>query len=273
MNRMLVYPSLNLFLTCFVTSFQQRTLITKKALRLLLKDYVSKAMDMHAKENLIQLLKEEIPVLAVFVAWCEATFESWHYIPKPILDLLGCFAHISPVCSYYPPSDELHINIRSLRLSETKIGDNVESMMFIQNAAPIIFNALATINCSKLPDEWFELFSLLHKKAVGTFKNDPHNLPPAATAEINNSLAYFPNWPIQCSRGSYRLDKANVKAAEVCKKKKTSKHSLMPGLFTVYCEHGMKTLHRKIQVPEKLRLGFLYTMVTKMNELDVFWKT
>lgn len=145
--------------------------------------------------------------------------------------------------------------------------------MFIQNAAPIIFNALATINCSKLPDEWFELFSLLHKKAVGTFKNDPHNLPPAATAEINNSLAYFPNWPIQCSRGSYRLDKANVKAAEVCKKKKTSKHSLMPGLFTVYCEHGIKTLHRKIQVPEKLRLGFLYTMVTKMNELDVFWKT
>ncbi len=128
-----------------------------------------------------------------------------------------------------------------------KIGDNVESMHYIQNAAPIVFSALTAINMYTLLDEWFELFSVLTEKAVGTFQKVIHNLPPATSAEIKNSLAYFPNWPVHCLRGSYWTDKENIRAAEVCKKKvckkkKTSKHSVMLGLFTVYCEHGMKTL-------------------------------
>ena len=110
--------------------------------------------------------------------------------------------------------------------------------MFILNEAPIIFNALTTINHSTLPDGWFALFNLLREKAVGTFEQDAHNLPPATFAETNNSLAYFPNWPVQCSCGCYQIDNVNV--AETCKKKKTTKHSVMPGLFTVYCERGKK---------------------------------
>ena len=110
-------------------------------------------------------------------------------------------------------------------------------MILILIEALILFNALTTINRSTLLDEWFALFSLLYEKAVGTFKQDAHNLPPATFAETTNSLAYFPNWPVQCFCGSYQINNVNTKAAETCRKEK---HSLMPEFFMIYCEHGMK---------------------------------
>eukprot|EP00795_Rhopilema_esculentum_P009031 gene9031-16674_t len=118
------------------------------------------------------------------------------------------------------------------------IGSNINAMTFIQKNAPIIFNILATIQSSPLPNVWKELFLLLGRISKQSCDKKPHTLPEATVAQKKNTLAYFPNWPVQCSRGSYYQDKSKKNEGPHCKKDK-KKTTLLPGLFTIYCEHGI----------------------------------
>ncbi len=105
----------------------------------------------------------------------------------------------------------------------------------IQKYAPIIFNALTT-KSQKLLKECECLFHALSKISKNTFKNPAHQLPGLDNA-IVQTLTYFPNWPALCARGCYEQDMKNKTRNAVCKKE-SKQSSLMPGLFTVYCEHG-----------------------------------
>ena len=76
-------------------------------------------------------------------------------------DFIQFFASESPVCSYFPSNDDFNSHMRALCLTAatgTAIGSNINAMTFIQKNAPIIFNILATIQSSPLPNVWKELF-------------------------------------------------------------------------------------------------------------------
>lgn len=207
-----------------------------KQLRDLLKEYTLK-FDAHAMRNMMTLLEQHTPVLARFISWCDETYDSWHCLPKAIRAFVQCFSRTSPVCSYFPPVDDFFVHVRSLSHVATTIGDQSEAMMCIQAVSPIIFEALTTIKDSKLPAAWSDLFGLLEDITTKTFRRQPHQLSPPTHSQCQSSFAYFPNWPAKCARGIYKLD--NVKCtSEQCKKEKPGKHSLLPGIFTVYCEHG-----------------------------------
>eukprot|EP00795_Rhopilema_esculentum_P011024 gene11024-19868_t len=169
--------------------------------------------------------------------WCDEIYED--EIPAPMKDLLQCLASESPVSSYLPSDNELSVHVNELcSTTDTgvAIGSNIAAMAFIQQVAPVIFNALTTIQSLPLPDAWRKLFLLLQKKSSNSYNKEPHTLPVATEAQKNNGLAYFPNWPVQCSRGYYHQDKKKKYEGQC--KKEAKKMTLLPGLFTVYCEHG-----------------------------------
>ena len=53
-----------------------------------------------------------------------------------------------------------------------------------------------------------------------------------------SNLAFFPSLPIRRSRGFYKADKQGKKEHRKCQKKGKGQHTLLPGIFTVFCQQG-----------------------------------
>lgn len=227
----------NKFLT--FTSFKVRTLVQNKKLRAMLRDFALKPLDTGSLTTMRTMMEEHAPVVANFISWCNHTYESWYYLPKPIRDMVQCFSTTSPVCSYFPFLHDFFSHIDTLIRAETEIGEQTNALMYIQMMAPIIFNALSTIKGQKLPEVWGALFMHLQEISSATFKQNMHDLPPMT---VEKSLAFFPEWPLLCKRGTYSADRSKESTDHCNKKiedeKKKKRHSLLPGLFTVYCQHG-----------------------------------
>eukprot|EP00794_Sanderia_malayensis_P013299 gene13299-14672_t len=219
-------------------SFENRTLVPEKKIRDLLKEYATMGMDKQSLSTLRSDLASEnvsLGVLADFLSWCEDSYETWHSIPTAVRDMVLCFATTSPICGYFPPSRDVFAHISSVAASKTAIGDNMDAMLHIQKYTPIIVDALTAIHSCTLPQAWYELFKFCQEKAEASLRQKEHELKRTVTKF--NKLSYFPNWPVKCLRGKYAQDKSG-KSRGQCKKT-SDKHALMPGLFTVYCEHGM----------------------------------
>ncbi len=183
-----------------------------------------------------EMLKEDLLVFRKFLENCESLFETDPKFPKAIADLIKCVASSSQVCSYLPALEEVIHNLDEIASSATN-SESSAALLVIQKMAPVVFNALGTIKSQKLPTKWIDLFHALYQVSTGTFRNSQHQLPEADSNSDCTKLDYFPHWPALYTRGTYQADKNSKVQAEVCSKD-IKQNSLMPGLFTVYCEHG-----------------------------------
>ena len=81
------------------------------------------------------------------------------------------------------------------------------------------------------------------------FQERPSDLSNIAVDSIEeNVLACVPNMPVLRGRGgNYLQDTIGEKRKDDCKKNHSGYHSLMDGIFTVYCQHGicvgLNTMH------------------------------
>ena len=188
---------------------------------------------------MILLASKQLPTLEKFLLWCEETHESWFDVPKPVLELIKCISSTSPVCSYFPVSPVFLSSITTIENNQRQVGIEINAMNCIQNEAPIIYEAIKAVKNGPLPRQWSDLFANLKEITENTFLLPPHSLPPVSSETESGQLSFFPNWPTLCLRGRYTLDKTEKKRKESPMCEKNKKCSLLPGLFTVYCEHGM----------------------------------
>ena len=66
----------------------------------------------------------------------------------------------------------------------------------------------------------------------------PHLLCDAKDKE--SEMGFFPSLPVKRSRGKFVMDRKPIKKEDgECKKKAAGHPSLLPGIFTIFCEHGM----------------------------------
>ena len=206
-------------------------------MRTLCKQYCEKEPIPSEREQLFIELKHKAPALERFIRWIEEEYGNWCYIPKPILSFVRCMASSSPACSYFPVSSYFRSNIKTLSNNATEIGNRYKSLLCFQTEAPVIFKALNVIRKMPLPDVWRALFIDLEEKAMAPFKSAAHQLPtPNPRTE---HMAFYPQWPALHARGRYMKDRERSADRGDCCKKQQKQHSLLPGLFTVYCEHGM----------------------------------
>ena len=201
-----------------------------------MKIYAQKPNDRNEIAILINSLEKDYGAVGQFLKWCNATFNTWYDIPKAIIDSLLCLSSASPVVSYFPQSDSFFSAIRSIN---SDVGGHVDALFEVQCISPIIYDALCTLKSPVLPKEWSDLFEGLESKSKATFSSAAFCLPPPNEEDTSETMSYFPHWPVLCARGNYEQESLMQQQKKSCLKNATKgENPLMPGLFTVYCQHG-----------------------------------
>ena len=87
------------------------------------------------------------------------------------------------------------------------------------------------------------LLQEMWQKAVDPFikAQKIDDIPPAPS--LDSGLSFFPSLPKLRGRGNFEKDKEQKVRTETCTKKHTGHPSLLPGVFTMFCEHGNATCH------------------------------
>ena len=98
-----------------------------------------------------------------------------------------------------------------------------------------------TDNAFKCPAEWREIIkslassspvcALIHNCSMYELINEE------TIEEHTEELSYVPQLTLCRNRGQYEADR--VKSSRICAKYSTGHQTLLPGIFTLYCEHGI----------------------------------
>ena len=116
-------------------------------------------------------------------------------------------------------------------------------MSQLQRTVPVLFDLLLSVE--SCPHQIMSsILQEMLRKSVIPFEKDDKNLwsdqPVVANEDecLYKSLSYFPNLPRVRARKRYEADKSTKE--KVCTKRGSGHPSLLPGIFTIFCQHGMQ---------------------------------
>ena len=176
----------------------------------------------------------------------EQLYDGSYNILDEIWTLIRCLSSTSPACSYFPASQTLQSLMQ--RLSEGMvIRQEPEAFAQLQNCAPIIFGVLKVLPQVPVSQNLIQLFLELTSKTQLCFSVEQHTLDPVDGNDERIDLSFFPSWPKLCKRGQYVKDRQKANPEEECTKAYRGHPNLLPGIFTVYCEHGESKLHLNLK--------------------------
>lgn len=118
-------------------------------------------------------------------------------------------------------------------MQHTSITSDAASLRLLQQEVPVLFTLLESL--PHYPRELLKtVLNRLVAMALAPFADtDPKNESSAETAEhANQTLSFFPQL---YSGKHYTADKS---ISKICTKKSSGHPSLLPGIFTLFCQHG-----------------------------------
>ena len=141
----------------------------------------------------------------------------------------------SPVCALVHPSERVSSLISVM--SSSDITKDLVHLKVLQEEIPVVFQLLRSLGYYPR-DILAPLLSALSKIAFATFSSVSEERPDAIPKDDDNKadLACFPVLPQVRSRGIYQADKKPSGA--ICNKHRSKHPSLLPGIFTIFCQHG-----------------------------------
>eukprot|EP00795_Rhopilema_esculentum_P014208 gene14208-5218_t len=213
-----------------------------KARNLLRKFAKRRQLELEERLELDRLLDENHKVLYNLLVYFEQLYGGALHIHEEIWVLFRCISSVSPVSSYFPCSETLKSLLEKLDEGMV-IRENPEAFMQLQKCAPVIFAVLKVLPPVSVPSRLMQLFKELSARAWSCFSTAQHTLGPVAGNVGNSDLSFFPSWPKLCERGVYVKDHRQPSSAENCTKLYKGHPNLLPGIFTIYCEHGRKQYH------------------------------
>ena len=166
--------------------------------------------------------------------------------PEPWKKLLRSLSASSPVCALIHPNErELHDILTDIANNKKRIPDlDTSSLCCLQQQFPTLFNLILAMKssgeCNTLQHILSFLVPGLLKKANSPFGYQLSEVPETEDSTFgtpSDEIAFFPQLPIVRNRGSYAADKRSIK--KVCTKLRSGHPTLLPGVFTLFCEHGM----------------------------------
>ena len=114
-------------------------------------------------------------------------------------------------------------------------------MSQLQTKVPVLFDLLLSVE-SYPHQTMSSILQEMFRKSVIPFVKDDNTSwsdQPVVTNKdesLYKSLSYFPNLPRVRERRRYEADKSTKE--KVCTKRGVGHPSLLPGIFTVFCQHG-----------------------------------
>ena len=223
----------NLFFS-YLRQFNDRIAIPSKGVR----DQLIKWCQQPTKSIELLKLKQSLqPFYEIYdvLLWCLECFPV--RLPKEIKKFFVVLARPSPICSLIYLSEEMFRLMD--RLFEENIKRDVAYMEQLHMFSPIFYDILTSIFEPRLPIVWKPLIKYLITKSLVPF-NQSRALADTPLQD-EDPLDFFPNLPPKRGRGKYELD-ANSAAERVCNTFYRGHPKLTPGIFTVFCPHGMINL-------------------------------
>eukprot|EP00058_Branchiostoma_floridae_P011653 XP_002597141.1 hypothetical protein BRAFLDRAFT_76329 [Branchiostoma floridae] len=114
---------------------------------------------------------------------------------------------------------------------------------YLQKKAPLLCTFVHSIGKEgHIPADVSTLILNLIKILISTFDKVPEPSPSSYPPPPDSSpLSFFPSLPKRCGLPCYAMDKRRraVKAQDGCRKESYGHPTLTPGLFTIFCKHGI----------------------------------
>ena len=190
--------------------------------------------------ELISLTVQHAPSLTSVLELMRPTVthsEIVHCLPEWQNFLLS-LACASPVCSLVAPKEALHALLRQVVHEGENIRKCAPAMEQLQAQVPVLFELVSTL--PRIPVSTLSpIIERLVEKSKAPFANlcSQPETSITPTQKDSSCLAFFPSLPQVRSRNSYYVDKQH-KQRSVCTKNSSGHPTLLPGTFTLYCQHG-----------------------------------
>ena len=174
-----------------------------------------------------------------------------HHKDKTILcksewsGLISVLSSPSPACATIHPSERVSSLLSAME--NLDITKDTISLKILQEEIPVIFNLIRSLGY--YPKEILApLFNEMSRVATIAFTMGNVQTPATQTEENPVDLAYYPALPRVRVRGAYQADKKASGHVRACRKRSSKHPSLLPGIFTIFCQHGMDNyVHDGIQ--------------------------
>lgn len=198
------------------------------------------ASEFHELKSLISLHAPSLLDLIISIATPKSSYKSTQQGFKCANEwckLCQSLSAISPVCGLLHPSKKSMKLIKDMCSSD--ITKNPLAMACLQEEVPMLFELLITKSIKQ--ELLHPILEELMEKAKAPF-NKSTNSDSIITAEESDEMSYFPYLPKCRNRSIYPAD---TTGKEITCTKRSSRHpTLLPGVFTLFCEHGkMIELH------------------------------
>jgi hypothetical protein len=188
-------------------------------------------LNMKEKEELMCYL-QSYPALYLFI---KSIDNGTVKLPNMFSNFITSLAFKSAVCGYIHPSEEVEQLIQSL-VKGVDVKCDPVMWQSLHNNIPVLFTLLENSCGSSAPAELRPLLDELWERAMQPFDNCDM-IDDSSFAVEEAEMSFFPSLSTCRPRGHYGMDEK--KSDNSCQKKYKGHPSLLPGVFTVYCPHGM----------------------------------
>lgn len=124
-------------------------------------------------------------------------------------------------------------------MSSSDITKDAVNLKELQEEIPAVFDLVRSLGY--YPKEITPLLNEMSRVAFATFSLGDKQ--PETTVAVDEDsemeLTFYPILPRIRLRGDYQADKKASKP--VCNKKSSKHPSLLPGIFTIFCQHGINS--------------------------------
>ena len=220
-----------------------RTFISNAALRNKLKAFVQGISQRNFDNLLKSLKKEQFTAIAGFIEeHCISVGRSRNVKLDPKFSKLFSQLLINgPVCGVMQISEDESLaqdvlsEIVKSKL-DIRLAQNAKKAQIIQSQVPLLYKQLTDPNLV-LDESFLLLLEYIITKINAPFEIGTTDLEyPPPTEQITEC---FPNLPKIHDPGNYTADKASSAPLSDCRKESYGHPVLSPGIFTIFCEHGI----------------------------------
>lgn len=143
----------------------------------------------------------------------------------------------SPVSALLYLSSDILAVLEKMITSNPNIRASPSDWRVLNQGFPLLANLMVRLEVESLPEDLLQVCKELICPMTFHCSNEMVETT-YLKASPEESLCFFPQLPCVRNRGLYKPDLQNLKKREHCKKTRKGHKSLLPGIFTIYCEHG-----------------------------------
>jgi hypothetical protein len=184
-------------------------------------------------------------------------------VPHSWVSFIKSCISTSPVCSYIFPSETVETLITKME----SITSSPSLLEMLQKEMPLVFALVKSERV--LPRSFYNVLQELWSVSTSMFSGFTVPQSPAHCS-ANDAMTIFPKMPPIRVRAHYSADK-NTRST-ICTKRYLGHPSLLPGIFTLFCQHGICYGYQVMEVKESPGTAFtiLLTRFARAPKLIIY---